>query len=280
MKYSAVITATPGAAACGAGFTAARASSGAWRHRPSPPSAPKCGTGRFAFRAPCFLLPCGKRVPGYKLHKIAKLNGFAQPDGMYARMASHWFEPEKVVSGAGHQAPLHMIDSQWFGLLHLRAKATQSGNTLTYLPNDILVKVDRATMAYSLEGRIPFLDHRVVEFAWRLPLHMKVRPNHGKWILRQVLYKYVLLQLIERPKMGFGIPLGDWLRGPLRHWAEALLNANELRQQGFFDALAIRKIWQEHLAGRGTWQYHLWDILMFQLWLAASEWEAQPWNQE
>ncbi len=93
------------------------------------------------------------------------------------------------------------------------------------------------------------------------------RPNHGKWILRQVLYKYVPPQLIERPKMGFGIPLGDWLRGPLRHWAEALLNANELRQQGFFDALAIRKIWQEHLAGRGTWQYHLWDILMFQLWL-------------
>lgn len=220
----------------------------------------------FRFSRPLLPPSMRQRVPGYKLHKIASLMDSPNPMGMYARMASHWFEPEKVVSGAGHQAPLHMIDSQWLELPDFESQAMYL-DTLTYLPNDILVKVDRATMAYSLEGRIPFLDHRVVEFAWRLPLHMKVRPNHGKWILRQVLYKYVPPQLIERPKMGFGIPLGDWLRGPLRHWAEALLNANELRQQGFFDALAIRKIWQEHLAGRGTWQYHLWDILMFQLWL-------------
>jgi asparagine synthase (glutamine-hydrolysing) len=140
-------------------------------------------------------------------------------------------------------------------------------DALTCLPNDFLVKVDRATMAVSLERRIPYLDPQVVEFAWRLPLEMKVRRDQGKWILRQVLYRYVPADLVERPKQGFGPPLGSWLCGPMREWAEALLAPRWLEQKGFLDGTAVRNMWKDHLSGRGAWQYHLWDILMFQLWL-------------
>ena len=114
---------------------------------------------------------------------------------------------------------------------------------------------------------MPYLDHRVVEFAWRLPVEMKIRPHQGKWILRQVLHEYVPAKLIERPKTGFCIPLDAWLRGPMREWTEALLEPRWLEQRGFFDAGTVRKTWKDHLSGRGAWQYHLWDILMFQLWL-------------
>lgn len=206
------------------------------------------------------------RMPGYKVHKLAGLLRSKSPMEMYAGMISHWSEPERVVFGATELPVLHTVMDEWVGFPEFERQAMYL-DSITYLPNDILVKLDRATMAYSLEGRIPFLDPRVVEFAWRLPLHMKVRSSEGKWILRQVLYRYVPRELIERPKMGFGIPLDSWLKGPMREWAEALIQPRRLREEGFFDPEEVHSKWSEYLEGLGAWQFHLWDILVFQLWL-------------
>ncbi len=202
---------------------------------------------------------------GDKLHKAAMLMS-GRVDGLYEALVSHWTDPAALVIG-GHEpatlltglAPaLHGLD---------QIQRMMAMDMLTYLPDDILVKVDRAAMAVSLESRVPFLDHRVVEFAWRLPQSMKLRGGQSKWALRQVLYRHVPEALIERPKMGFGIPLQDWLRGPLRDWAESLLDESRLKREGYFHAAPLRQKWSEHLSGRHNWAFHLWDVLMFQAWL-------------
>jgi asparagine synthase (glutamine-hydrolysing) len=144
-------------------------------------------------------------------------------------------------------------------------------DTQSYLTDDILVKVDRAAMANSLETRVPMLDHRLVSLAWSMPIDLKVRDGQGKWLLRQVLNRHVPREMVERPKMGFAIPLDDWLRGPLRDWAESLLDDQRLQSEGYFSPAPIRTMWQEHLSGRKNWQHHLWTVLMFQAWLTNRE---------
>lgn len=200
-------------------------------------------------------------------NKVTKLAGVLEVDdstSLYRHFISHWPQPDKVVMN-GYEPPA-VATSRLPGLGSV-VEQMMALDTLSYLPDDILVKVDRAAMGVSLETRVPMLDHRIVEFAWRLPLHMKIRNGQGKWILRQVLYKYVPKELIERPKMGFGVPIDSWLRGPLRDWAESLLGESRLRQEGFFNPEPIRQKWMEHLSGKQNWQQHLWDVLMFQAWL-------------
>jgi asparagine synthase (glutamine-hydrolysing) len=210
--------------------------------------------------------------PGEKLHKLALILGAGDPDEIYRGLTSQWQNPASVVL-SGVEPVTMLTDRTAWATLSDFTQRMMFLDLISYLPDDILVKVDRAAMGVSLETRVPMLDHEVVEFAWRIPLSLKIRDGQGKWLLRQVLYKHVPRELIERPKTGFDVPIGDWLRGPLRDWAESLLNEPRLRREGFFDATEIRDRWNQHLSGRRDWQQALWNILMFQAWLEA---ESHP----
>lgn len=204
---------------------------------------------------------------GDKAHKLAhRLKTVQSVDDLYQSLVTEWPQGVDLVRGAS-RLPTKLDDAGLVVGVPEAEHRMMLWDTLTYLPDDILTKVDRAAMSVSLETRVPFLDHRVVELAWRLPLHMKIRGGQGKWALRQVLYKYVPRELIERPKAGFGIPVGQWLRGPLRDWAEELLDEARLQQEGYFNPAPIRQVWQEHLSGRNDWTSRLWTVLMFQAWL-------------
>lgn len=208
----------------------------------------------------------GLPSPGDKLHKLAQVLACDSPEVVYLRFLSHWNPPTELV--------LNTIEPTLSILRHTGRTGTDefTGEMMridleNYLPDDILVKVDRASMAVSLEVRAPLLDHRVVEFAATLPLTMKLRSGHGKWLLRKLLYRHVPRQLVERPKMGFGIPVEAWLRGPLRGWAEHLLDPVRLRREGLLNGELIRTSWENFMAGRGAMELLLWDVLIFQAWL-------------
>ena len=203
-----------------------------------------------------------------KLQKLARILKMGDQDSIYRNLLSHWKEPSTVVSGGIEPMTLLTDRTQWANLSDF-TKRMMYLDTVTYLPDDVLVKLDRASMAVSLEARLPLLDHRIVEFAWQVPISMKIRRRQGKWLLRQVLQRYVPHQLFDRPKMGFGIPMDSWLRGPLRDWAEDLLDERRLDKEGVFYAKPIREKWAEHLSGKRDWSYLLWDVLMFQGWWSA-----------
>ncbi|MFQ5773403.1 MAG: asparagine synthase (glutamine-hydrolyzing) [Kiloniellaceae bacterium] len=219
----------------------------------------------FAAVDPVLPMHLRHRLPGDKMHKLATVLALDGPETLYRFLVSHWRDPSRVVDGADEPATVLTDRRRWADVGDLTQRM-MFFDLVSYLPDDILVKVDRASMGVGLEARVPLLDHRVVEFAWRLPMSLKVRDGQGKWALRQVLHRYVPREPIERPKMGFGVPIDSWLRRPLRDWAEALLDETRLRREGFFDPEPIRRLWSEHLSGQRNWQYHLWDVLMFQAW--------------
>lgn len=204
--------------------------------------------------------------PGDKMYKLANVILAETPVEMYRSLVSHWNKPDSIVLGS-NEPKTKLSDFSELPNLYDIEQRVMFLDTITYMPDDILTKVDRAAMAVSLETRVPMLDQRVVEFAWSLPLNYKIRNGQGKWILRELLSKYVPRELVDQPKMGFGVPLHNWLRGPLLDWSQNLLDPIKLRNQGYFNAEAVLKKWNEHLSGKRDWQHHLWDILMFQAWL-------------
>jgi asparagine synthase (glutamine-hydrolysing) len=211
---------------------------------------------------------------GDKMHRLGeRLVRVRSVDDLYFALLSEWEDPAALVVPAN--GPL----VEPVGLLHDPLPPTgledpsarmMYRDTLTYLPDDILCKVDRAAMGVSLETRVPFLDPQVVELAWRLPMDMRIRGSTSKWALRQILLRHVPARLIERPKAGFGIPVGDWLRGPLKPWAEDLIAPERLEREGFLRSEPIHRTWREHQSGRRDWTPRLWSVLMFQAWLEAN----------
>jgi len=215
-------------------------------------------------------LPLPQRLrggTGEKLHRLAGHLSAQHPAEIYLRAITMWPDPSAVVLNSHEYAAVPQAIRRFADMPDVREMAMLTDLT-NYLPDDILTKVDRASMAVGLEARVPLLDHRVVEFAWRLPLHLKVRDGKSKWALRQVLYQHVPAGLVERPKMGFGVPIDLWLRGPLREWAEDLLAPENLGRHGLFSVEPIRKKWKEHVSSARDWHYLLWPVLMFQAWMA------------
>ena len=206
--------------------------------------------------------------------KFTSVLGSSERQELYRVMLSYWMEPSSVVLGAKEKSTA-LTDqngsTQLSDFVHLMMYL----DTVMYLPDDILVKVDRASMGVSLESRIPLLDPRVIEFAWRLPLSMKIKGDTGKNPLRQLLYRYVPKELVDRPKQGFGVPVHEWLRGPIRPWAEELLNETRLKDEGYFASKTIRQKWTQHVSGHRNWQAQLWGILMFQAWLEGQKFRTE-----
>ena len=209
------------------------------------------------------------RIPATKFAKAARVIGAPDLESAYATVVTHWEEPETLVIGAEAQDPVQRFAS-------LAGAWPTTGNStahmlwldlVSYLPDDILAKLDRAAMSASLETRLPFLDTDVVNFAWRLPAHAKIRGGTTKWVVRQLLHRYVPPSLVERPKAGFGVPLGAWLRGPLRPWAEHLLSVSSICSHGVLRAEPVRRAWEQHLSGRRDLGYELWDVLCLEAWL-------------
>ena len=202
---------------------------------------------------------------GDKAYRLAAMLRSVRAGDMYRNLMSYWDPSELVIGGV--DPPGAFGNPVWADLDDDPICRAMAVDTVTYLPDDILAKVDRASMASSLEARVPLLDYRVVELAWQLPFGVKVGADDGKRVLRDVLAKYVPADLVDRPKMGFGVPIGEWLRGPLRQWAEDLLQPNRLEAEGYLAVDPVRKIWAEHSSGQHNWQYLLWNVLMFEAWL-------------
>ena len=209
--------------------------------------------------------------------RLAKFGGWLESttdQAFYRALVSCVQQPEQWVLGANEPETVFDRPDAWSSFPDKR-QVMMLIDQKAYLPEDILTKVDRASMAVSLEARVPLLDHRLVEFSWAVPAEYKFRYGQGKWPLRQVLHRYLPEHLVNRPKMGFGVPIGEWLRGPLRGWAEALLDERRLEDEGFFSARYVRKHWQEHLSGKRRWHQQLWAVLMFQAW-----YESRPDGQQ
>lgn len=203
---------------------------------------------------------------GEKLHKGAVAMVSESNADLYLSMTSFWNNPNSLVIGGFEPLTLQTTTMPALDSLS-NVERMMALDLLSYLPDDILCKIDRASMGISLESRVPLLDHRIVEFSWRLPMEYKLREGQTKWVLRQVLYRHVPQKLIERPKWGFGVPIDSWLRGPLLDWAENLLDETRIIQDGYFNPMPIRQKWAEHLSGKRNWQHHLWIVMMFNAWL-------------